>query len=94
MPSLPLAQRVKGWFAGSSTPKIKGPSLWQRIQLSAVGRKLAGSSQPKVKGGFRGWVRNTWLMRRLRSSEGAETLRTRKQAREVQRRIRERDVAP
>lgn len=87
--ALPLRQRFKAWFTPGAG-RVKGPSLQQRVRMSAVGKKLA--TQNGNGGGLRlrDRIRGSQLFTRFRSSETAMSWRARREAREVQRKIRDR----
>lgn len=87
--ALPMRQRLKAWFS-PSTPRVKGPSLWQRFRMSAVGSMFTRGNGSEGGMRLRDRLRASTMIAKLRASETAVSWRARRQAREVQRKIKDR----
>jgi hypothetical protein len=87
--TLPWRQRIRAAMA-PGTHKVRGPNLWQRIRLSGFGRALFARSPKVDKLPLSYRIRNSRTAARLKRTEAADSWRARRDAKEVQRRIRER----
>lgn len=87
--TLPLRQRIRAAMA-PSPHKVSGPGLWQRIRMSDLGRALFLRSPKIDKLPLSYRIRNSRTAARLKGTAAADSWRARRDAKAVQRRIRER----
>lgn len=86
--TLPLRQRIKGWFV-RDVPRVKGPGLWRRLRFIMAARG-GQNGRSSAKLGLMDRFRTSDLANKVRRSETAISWRARRQARIVQRRIKDR----
>jgi hypothetical protein len=89
MVSLPLRQRIRAAMT-PGTQKVRGPGLWQRIRLSGFSRALFTRSPKLDKLPMSYRIRNSRTAAKLKGTGVAASWQARRDAKEVQRRIRER----
>jgi hypothetical protein len=87
-----FVERVTSRFQRSPGPRLKGPTLRQRLAQSSFGHGLADRfSRPKIKGpSLRQRMRNTAFARKMRKSDMAEGMRARKAAKDLRATIEQR----
>jgi hypothetical protein len=91
-PKAQLGERIAARLSRPQAPKVKGPSLGQRLAQSRLGRAIAERfTGPKIKGpSLRQRMLNSAFARRMSQTDVADSMRARKAAKQLRATIEER----